>query len=219
LSILVQTLRNTILVSIFVGGSAFQYGFFFLNTEPSGIRGEVRAVILSTLLFSSFLCWAGTIRYANHLGFSVGTLDMKIKEVLEIEKQEKEKMDSLRAQSLSQLEEQQEISSVSSGAHVSRTDVNGKLSYVAVAPHTAEGQHRTISDIMDGMNELCVSMSTCFSLGFRFLFVSIPFAFYSAGPIALIVASAVMLIFLFEIDHVEKSTYNVMAGFSRRRKI
>ena len=204
-----------------MGGSAFQYGFFFLNTEPSGIRGEVRAVILSTLLFSSFLCWAGTIRYANHLGFSVGTLDLKIKEALKIEKQEKEKLDRLRAKSLPELEEQQEISSESSVAYGSQTDVNGKLSYVAVAPQTADGQgqHRTISEIMDGMNELCVSMSTCFSLGFRFLFVSIPFAFYSAGPIALIVASAVMLIFLFEIDHVEKSTYNVMAGFSRRRKI
>ena len=212
-------MRNTILVSIFVGGSAFQYGFYFLNTEPSDIREGVRAVILSTLLFSSFLCWAGTIRYANHLGFSVGTLDMKIKEVLQIEKLEKERLNSLQADNLIGLEEQQEISYDSPLSHAKRTNVNGKPPYVSSAPQTAEVQHRTISAIMDGMNELCVSMSTCFSLGFRFLFVSIPFAFYSAGPIALIVASAVMLIFLFEIDHVEKSTYNAMAGFFRRRNI
>ena len=199
-----------------MGGSAFQYGFYFLNTEPSDIREGVRAVILSTLLFSSFLCWAGTIRYANHLGFSVGTLDMKIKEVLQIEKLEKERLNSLQADNLIGLEEQQEISYDSPLSHVKRTNVNGKPPYVSSVPQTAEVQHRTISAIMDGMNELCVSMSTCFSLGFRFLFVSIPFAFYSAGPIALIVASAVMLIFLFEIDHVEKSTYNAMAGFFRK---
>ena len=201
-----------------MGGSAFQYGFYFLNTEPSDIREGVRAVILSTLLFSSFLCWAGTIRYANHLGFSVGTLDMKIKEVLQIEKLEKERLNSLQADNLIGLEEQQEISYDSPLSHVKRTNVNGKPPYVSSVPQTAEVQHRTISAIMDGMNELCVSMSTCFSLGFRFLFVSIPFAFYSAGPIALIVASAVMLIFLFEIDHVEKSTYNAMAGFFRKSK-
>lgn len=201
-----------------MGGSAFQYGFYFLNTEPSDIREGVRAVILSALLFSSFLCWAGTIRYANHLGFSVGTLDLKIKEVLQIEKLEKERQDSLRANNLIGLEEQQEISYNSHLSDVSRSNVDGKSSYVSSVQQTAEVQHRTISAIMDGMNELCVSMSTCFSLGFRFLFVSIPFAFYSAGPIALIVASAVMLIFLFEIDHVEKSTYNAMAGFFRRNK-
>ena len=206
------------MVSIFVGGSAFQYGFFFLNTEPSGIREGVRAVILSSLLFSSFLCWAGTIRYANHLGFSIGTLDLKIKEVLQIERLEKERLDSLRAENLIGLEEQQETSRDSSLSHSSKTKANGKLSCAVSVPPTAEVQQKTISDIMDGMNELCVSMSSCFSLGFRFLFVSIPFAFYSAGPIALIVASAVILIFLFEIDHVEKSTYNVMAGFSRRKK-
>lgn len=181
------------------------------------MREGVRAVILSTLLFSSFLCWAGTIRYANHLGFSVGTLDLKIKEVLQIEKLAKERLNGLQADDLIGLEEQQHMSHDSSHSHGSRTDVNGKISDVASASQTAEVQRRAISEIMDGMNELCVSMSTCFSLGFRFLFVSIPFAFYSVGPIGLIVASAVILIFLFEIDHVEKSTYNVMAGFRRKK--
>ena len=66
--------------------------------------------------------------------------------------------------------------------------------------------------MMEGMNELSVSTSSSFNLGFRFLFVAISFAFYSAGPIALMIVSAVILLFLIEIDHVERST----SGFSRK---
>lgn len=39
------------------------------------------------------------------------------------------------------------------------------------------------------------------SLGFRFLFVSIPFAFYSLGPTALVVSTALMVVFLYSWDH------------------
>ena len=43
----------------------------------------------------------------------------------------------------------------------------------------------------------------------------VEFAFYSAGPIALMIASAMILLFLLQIDHVERSTYNLLSGFSR----
>jgi uncharacterized membrane protein len=69
---------------------------------------------------------------------------------------------------------------------------------------------------MEGMNELSESMASSFSLGFRFLFMAIPFAFYSAGPIALMIVSAVILLFLIEKNHVERSTYNLLSGFSRK---
>ncbi|RYG95795.1 DUF599 family protein, partial [archaeon] len=36
------------------------------------------AIIISTLLFSSFLCWASVIRYANHIGFLIGTLSYEV---------------------------------------------------------------------------------------------------------------------------------------------
>jgi hypothetical protein len=38
-------------------------------------------------------------------------------------------------------------------------------------------------------------MFVIFSLGFRFMFVAIPFAFYIIGPIALLIATAVILSF------------------------
>ena len=47
------------------------------------------------------------------------------------------------------------------------------------------------------------------------LFVATQFAYYSASPIALMIVSAVILLFLLEIDHVERSTYNLLSGFSK----
>ena len=63
----------------------------FLNSKKDGIKEEVRSIILAILLFSSFLCWADTIRYANHLGYSIGALDFKIKENEVKRKLEKER--------------------------------------------------------------------------------------------------------------------------------
>ena len=84
-----------------MGGSAFQYGFLFLNIPALLMKDQVRAVILSILLFSSFLCWANTIRYANHLAFSIGALEFQIKEV---ESRLKVKRDRVEAQRISDLE-------------------------------------------------------------------------------------------------------------------
>jgi hypothetical protein len=38
------------------------------------------------------------------------------------------------------------------------------------------------------------------SLGFRFLFVAIPFAFYAIGPLALLIATGVILLFSYHHD-------------------
>jgi membrane-bound ClpP family serine protease len=74
------------------------------------------------------------------------------------------------------------------------------------------GEHRDIPEILESLKELVVSMLSTFSLGFRFLFVTIPFAFYSAGSIPLIISTFVILLFLYHIDHIEKSTFSSMAG-------
>lgn len=47
--------------------------------------------------------------------------------------------------------------------------------------------------------ELSVLMTLHFTFGLRFMYISIPFAFMSAGPIALIIAT--VLIILFHVDH------------------
>jgi hypothetical protein len=46
-------------------------------------------------------------------------------------------------------------------------------------------------------------MIASFSLGFRFMFISIPFAFYSVGYVALVVSTIIILMFLVSIDYLE----------------
>ena len=222
---IVQTLRNTILVSIFVGGSAFQYGFLFLNTPAPIFKDQVRALILSILLFSSFLCWANTIRYANHLAFCVGALEFQIKEVENRLKLEKERLDLQRSDDLEGgTDFETAIEDKFDGQRV--VESSSTINPPSTQPHECQGKkkqsrirrRRNVDEILHELKLMSVSMLSSFSLGFRLLFVSIPFAFYSAGPIALIIASSVILIFLYNIDHVEKSTYSFMGGLSDLRK-
>jgi hypothetical protein len=77
----VHTLRNTILVAIFLGGNAFNYAFTFTNNYLSYSGNEImqiRSIVLSTCLFCSFLCWACVIRYASHNGYLIGTLSAEV---------------------------------------------------------------------------------------------------------------------------------------------
>ncbi len=69
----VHTLRNTILVGIFVGGSSFA---FLLQTFGSATLLEregtnlMRSVILGSFFSLSFLCWTTVIRCAGNRSFS-----------------------------------------------------------------------------------------------------------------------------------------------------
>lgn len=69
-------LRNTILIGIFVGGNSFNIAFSYLNNfESMGSTATIsgiRAIILSSFLFASFLSWAMVIRCASHLGYLLG---------------------------------------------------------------------------------------------------------------------------------------------------
>jgi hypothetical protein len=73
----IQTFRNTILVAIFVGGTAFSAAFSFVDDYQTYLEDPVqqsRSVILSTFLLCSFLCMACVIRFVSHLGYLVGTM-------------------------------------------------------------------------------------------------------------------------------------------------
>lgn len=63
----VQTLRNTMLVSIFVGTMSFQAALALLVPGAT-----TRNFILATLFFASFLNFALVIRAAAHLGYVLG---------------------------------------------------------------------------------------------------------------------------------------------------
>lgn len=82
----IQTLRNTIMVGIFVGGNALNFAYSVTSSyQPvQSKRMQARSVLLSILLFCSFLCWANVIRHASHLGYLIGTLDFEDKMDLEV---------------------------------------------------------------------------------------------------------------------------------------
>lgn len=71
----IQTLRNTILVAVFVGGSAITTGLSYTNSFDSSaeLNLQIRAIILSTLCICSFLCFVLVIRFSSQLGYLVST--------------------------------------------------------------------------------------------------------------------------------------------------
>ena len=73
----IQTLRNTILVAIFIGGASFQFAFNILSTEneSTDMIKEFRNLVIAAYLFCSFLNWAFVIRCASHLGYRIGLSD------------------------------------------------------------------------------------------------------------------------------------------------
>lgn len=184
----IQTLRNTILVAIFVGGQSFIYGFNILSSlsENSSIPAIVRSVILSTCLFLSFLCWANVIRLASHIGFYL---------------------------SISYKNKNLKPAHVPSQLQSPTTSVGIELQHLengnALAIHTSSGNLPIKSKDYDDDEEnfdfnksfyLMKMLLICFSFGFRFIFISIPFVFYILGPTALVVATFILILFLYIIE-------------------
>eukprot|EP01031_Cornospumella_fuschlensis_P035665 gene35665-43256_t len=174
----IQTLRNTLIVATFVGGFAFTYAFDFTNQfhgVGNDLNLQARAIIISTLLFCSFLCWASVIRYANHIGFLIGTLSYE----LAIENQ-------------------------SSGPTNEARDLNATVQCDS-DQHTVEETEEEMAKqkrikryakVDENCRKNIRRLMVAFSLGFRFMFVALPFSFLTVGPIALLSATAGTIIFL-----------------------
>ena len=184
----VQTLRNTMYTAMFLGGSALQFAFFFTNngsnTSGTSDSMQYRALILSALFFASFLCYASTMRNANHLAYMIEIYDIQEKE-LELE----------RSNEL--LKESNPLSIINNrSSSIIGNDPHHPLSWTGNDP----------KKFVNAQEKMYMSMMLSYTLGFRFLFLSIPFIFYSAGYLALILATAFILIFLYNVDHTEDFT-------------
>jgi uncharacterized membrane protein len=189
----VQTLRNTMLVAIFIGGSSLQFGVSYLNSYGSDTRTymQVRTVILAAFLMCSFLCWASVIRGASHLGYLIGT--------------------PIGAERDQLLEQQHKLEEEATGGNTSPSSLYAKdKSAQGIIDLEATGSAEN-SDTSEALPANTVAesramiklMMISFSLGFRFLFVSIPYWFYAAGPVALIISTICVLGFLYNLDHLE----------------
>jgi len=167
----IQTLRNTILVAIFLGGGTFTSAYTTLNAfnESSDINDKCRRIILSVMLMLSFLFFASVIRAASHLGYQLGLLYKK----------------SLRVEASGNIDSKSQIQLVD----IESNKVDDE-----------DDDSGDEIDIVKESNKMASVMVVSFNIGFRFMYIAISFSFYSAGAIALDIATGVMLIFLFLID-------------------
>ena len=203
----IQTLRNTILVAIFVGGASFQYGFTYLNNYymEESMQVKIRSLILATLLMISFLCWATVIRCASHLGYFVGALKFR----------EKEPHITAQSPAIIRQPSMLDITSVEDGSEVEQArNIAGRMEETAginnstgtaavrLKESTSSISDKELPDTLIECRALIKLVLWSFSLGFRFMFVSIPFAFYAAGPEALLISTGLILLFLYQVDHV-----------------
>ena len=200
----VQTLRNTLMAAIFIGGNSIVIAYDLANDYPDLMsqRLKVRSLIIMGLMFSSFLCWANVIRLASVLGYMIGTMQYSEK---------------LRAEALalernnSPLSDSDELS-LASGASVDGTNNNSnntpsdsskqkrknlrkkkKAAKMEVKNHVFTAE--SIPDIFEEGSSIVRMITVFFSFGFRLMFVSIPFAFYTAGPIALLIVAGSLFVF------------------------
>ena len=72
----IQTLRNTILVAIFIGGFSLQLAINSLqdSKDLQSSYAQLCGGIVGVFLIFSFLCWANVIRSCSHLGYVIGIL-------------------------------------------------------------------------------------------------------------------------------------------------
>ncbi len=74
----IQTLRNSIMVGVFIGGNVLSLGINTANEfndyDNKDGRMKARTCVLAACCICSFLCWVNVIRYCAHLGYLIGTL-------------------------------------------------------------------------------------------------------------------------------------------------
>lgn len=187
----IQTLRNTILVAIFVGGSslAAAIGACDILTRPEVTPQIVcRQLLIGSQLFLSFLNWAQVIRFCNHMGYYVGTLETHIKNKME---ERKSRMAALAQQQAVALSSNV---SRSIDSHETSPAVDSYIDVSNTVVLEEEDENDTAARIE--CNAMGHKITAHFSWGFRFIYFAIPFWMYSGGPVALIAAAGVNIVLL-----------------------
>lgn len=199
----IQTVRNTMMAAVFVGGNALIIAYDLSNNyaDLKNPRLQIRSLVITAFMFMSFLCWANVIRLGSLVGYFLGTLkygDKLRKEAIERE--------NLRNAAIA-LEDQNSIPATQSHHY------NGFNMLMSTEESLSSNRDEdpdpefqfspdSIPDIYRECSTMMKMMTIFFSFGFRLMFVSIPFAFYAAGPAALLVTSFGMWLFLLTYDHV-----------------
>ena len=199
----IQTIRNTMMAAVFVGGNALIIAYDLSNhyAEISDARLKVRSLVITAFMFMSFLCWANVIRLGSLVGYFLGTLQFG-------EKLRTDAIARARERNAAIAAADQNSTFASQGQHY-----NGFNMLMSTEESIGSGNDdfpdpdfqftpESIPDIYRECSTMMEMMTIFFSFGFRLMFVSIPFAFFAAGPAALLVTSFGMWFFLITYDHV-----------------
>lgn len=201
----VQTLRNTILVAVFIGGSSLTAAVSALDilTRPVVTPQLLtRQLLIASLLFLSFLNWTQVLRYAHHVGFFVGTLEMHVSHARETQLREattkaaKEDADA-DATKVSP-PSGDDSSTVLNATRPSETAL-------VVESVSRSGSGSGLGSVYDteaaaDLQDMAFKMTNHFSWGFRFMYFTIPYWMYAGGPIALVASSGITLALLVYFD-------------------
>jgi len=185
----VQTLRNSLISAIFIGGAALNAANAVIQPPTDDLEWtpalQVRQIILSTLLCCSFLSWALVVRYNTHLGFMVGGIHVFIEEQSEAIKRRRqaEKGNLVDSEIDADLEAQSIVAGEADNEEAIKAQETKDL---------FEVKKQALADLMR-ISKLSVLHQ---AWGFRFIFFAVPFFFYSAGAIVLAVAAGVMMAYL-----------------------
>lgn len=182
LTLAVQTMRNTLMIAIFIGGAAFSYAVSNLgNVQGERLENRISSLIVSILLILGFLCWMQVIRAALLLGYTLGVWN-KDSVIIGHDVQ-----DDVWTEAQRELNKKKRYESCLHLGHTMLICVGygGVLLFCSIII-------LCLNDISSVLNRL----------GFRFLYAIIPFAFFEVGPVALIVASVIILIIQVRMDSI-----------------
>lgn len=218
----IQTLRNTVLVATFVGTLVFGQAVLALNTvAPATVPQEkARVVIQAALQVSSFLCFASVIRTAQHIGYMFGGVHELQRRVSAARKTIAAGAASMAAASLSAPVGISTSVGAAAGVLTDTSNSSNTLPSAAVAAVVVDAAAAAAeaetdeesAEFEESVLNLVRTQAWSFSLGFRFLYCSLPFAFGVAGAAVLFVASACIVFFLVYIDHAHEPCCHHCSG-------
>jgi uncharacterized membrane protein len=208
----IQTLRNTMMAAVFIGGNAIVIAYGLANDYHNleEYRLQLRSLIIMVLMFCSFLCWANVVRLSSVLGYMIGTIQYSEKlrkEAIEQEKAEFEAMEAQKQLVESGLDAGKEVEITAASKTKTKSFFKSKYAELDGEHHGDNKIEKLkfvsskIPDIFQEAVKMIKMMTIYFSFGFRLMFVSIPFAFYTAGPVALCISSLCLLLFLRSYDY------------------
>ena len=197
-------------------------------------RKKVRALIIMALMFASFICWAHVARLCSVLSYMIGTMQYseQLREEAYAAEERGDIQSAAAAAALRETKKNKELEELalkppsrpSSRRPSWSSEVSTIASNVGAVPRRSlqafknkfaefekSGDYRIqkfessqIPKVFEQGSQLMGMMTIYFSCGFRLMFAAIPFAFYIAGPLALVIATAGLLFMLRSYDYMRR---------------